>query len=125
MLLNVGPTADGEIPPEFVSRLREIGQWLAKNGESIYGSHRSPFGKLPAGKCTTKGARLYIHLEAHPAGRLRLPGLNNKIKRAWFLKTGASLDCDNATKSITLPETLPDETVTTVAIELDGKPLVK
>jgi len=125
VLLNVGPTADGEIPAPFVSRLREIGKWLAKNGESIYGTAGSPFTKLPAGKCTAKGKRLYIHLESHPGNRLGLSGLQNDIKRAWFLETGASLTFDNASKTIALPKALPDETVTTVAVELDGEPVVK
>ena len=37
MLLNVGPDARGNFPEESVSRLKEIGKWMEKNGESIYG----------------------------------------------------------------------------------------
>jgi len=126
VLLNVGPTADGEIPAPFVSRLKEIGDWLAKNGESIYGTYsRDPFVvQLPAGSLK-KGSRLYIHLDSQPGSTLKLPGLQNEIKRAWFLKTGAPLDSDNASKTVALPEALPDETVTTVGVELDGEPVVK
>ncbi|MCV5169208.1 alpha-L-fucosidase, partial [Escherichia coli] len=36
-LLNVGPMPNGKIQPEFVVRLREVGQWLKQNGEAIYG----------------------------------------------------------------------------------------
>jgi hypothetical protein len=98
---------------------------MAKNGESIYGTYGSPFASLPVGKCTTKGSRLYIHLDSHPGGPVALPGLQNEIKRAWLLKTGASLSFDSALKTVVLPERLPDEDVSTVAIELDGAPIVK
>ena len=36
MLLNVGPTAAGEIPAEAQNLLRALGRWLQVNGEAIY-----------------------------------------------------------------------------------------
>lgn len=125
LLLNVGPSPDGEIPERLQAPLREIGAWMQANGESIYGTERSPFANLPAGKCTTKGSRLYVHLESHPGGPLELPGLQNTIKQAWFLKTGQELAFDNAAKTITIPDALCDSAVCTVEIELDGLPVVE
>ncbi|NIA14672.1 MAG: hypothetical protein GWP08_11380 [Nitrospiraceae bacterium] len=124
LLLNVGPTADGEIPEPLAERLRDIGAWLAKNGESIYGTHASPFGKLSKASCTTKGNRLYIHLESRPGDTLELPGLKTPIKKAWFLETGETLKVSNENRTIALPKKLPNDIVTTVAIELDGAPEV-
>jgi alpha-L-fucosidase len=37
-LLNVGPTAEGLIPQPSVERLAAMGDWMAVNGEAIYGS---------------------------------------------------------------------------------------
>lgn len=38
LLLNVGPTGDGRIPVIMEERLVQLGSWLAKNGDAIYGT---------------------------------------------------------------------------------------
>lgn len=38
LLLDIGPAADGTIPPIMEERLLEIGDWLRVNGEAIYGT---------------------------------------------------------------------------------------
>ncbi|HEY3861037.1 MAG TPA: alpha-L-fucosidase [Verrucomicrobiae bacterium] len=38
LLLNIGPRADGSIPDAVQRRLLAIGDWLAVNGQSIYGT---------------------------------------------------------------------------------------
>lgn len=35
-LMNIGPTADGNIPMVFRERLKDMGEWLSVNGEAIY-----------------------------------------------------------------------------------------
>ena len=35
-MINVGPTKEGTIVPIFEERLRQMGEWLEINGESIY-----------------------------------------------------------------------------------------
>lgn len=37
-LLNVGPDADGKLPETAIQRMKEIGEWLKKNGYAIYGT---------------------------------------------------------------------------------------
>jgi len=38
LLLDVGPEADGTIPPVQMKRLQALGAWLEQNGEAIYGT---------------------------------------------------------------------------------------
>ena len=38
LLLNIGPRSDGTIPEEVQQVLREVGSWLAVNGDAIYGT---------------------------------------------------------------------------------------
>jgi alpha-L-fucosidase len=61
-LLNVGPRPDGTIQPEHVSRLAEVGQWLQKNGETIYGTRGGPLPPRPWGVTTRKGDRVFVHV---------------------------------------------------------------
>ena len=42
-LLNVGPMANGNIPPESLARLKDVGAWMRVNSSSIYGTTASPF----------------------------------------------------------------------------------
>ncbi|WP_346861562.1 alpha-L-fucosidase [uncultured Draconibacterium sp.] len=90
LLLNVGSTAEGEIPKASVDRLKEVGVWMQKNGESIYGTLASPFFKLPWGRCTTKEVKghtqLYLHVFDWPKnGILKVPGLKTRISDVYLL----------------------------------------
>jgi alpha-L-fucosidase len=35
LVMNIGPASDGRIPPIFLDRFQEIGDWLSVNGEAI------------------------------------------------------------------------------------------
>jgi len=90
-LLNVGPTAEGEFPPESIDRLKGIGDWMGVYGESIHGTTASPFPSLPWGRATERRidantTRLYLHIFEMPADRvLIVPGLLNDVKAARFM----------------------------------------
>lgn len=62
MMLNFGPRADGTIPDEYVSRLKEIGAWLKINGEAIYATR--PFrvhGEGPTVRTPENRKQLHDH----------------------------------------------------------------
>lgn len=92
LLLNVGPTADGDIPPEFASRLRVMGDWLRRNGESIYGAGPGlPRGAF-TGLTTGRSDALYLHILGRPAGdAVRVLSLDRRVLDARLLATGQPL----------------------------------
>lgn len=84
-LLNVGPTPQGTIQPEFQERLLAIGEWLKINGEAIYGTTYGPLQDLPFGRTTARGKTVYLHVFDWPNERIELKGLRSKIVRATLL----------------------------------------
>jgi alpha-L-fucosidase len=73
-LLNIGPMPSGKIQPEFVSRLREIGQWLEHNGTTIYGTRGGPVPPQKWGVTTqAKDGQIYVHVLDPKLDRVTLP----------------------------------------------------
>jgi alpha-L-fucosidase len=120
-LLNVGPTAEGEIPAASIERLGEVGKWMSVNGEAIYGTSASPFAdQLAFGRATRKGKRLYVSVFDWPAnGTITLPSWGAKPKKAWLVATKTKVPMKANAKGVTLtvPPQAPDSIATVVAIE--------
>jgi len=95
LLLNVGPRPDGTIPEEEQQMLLEIGEWLALNGEAIYGTRpwkvfgegptqvsegaftdtkRAPFTGQDI-RFTAKGADFYATMLAWPGEQVTIHSL--------------------------------------------------
>ena len=84
-LLNVGPKPDGTIQDEFVARLKEMGAWLGRNGESVYGTLGGPITPRPWGVTTQKANLTYIHVLDWPDEVLALPRLPKPVRKAALL----------------------------------------
>ena len=82
LLLNVGPQPNGQIPAAAIERMKEMGEWLRANGETVYGTTA---GDIPAqdwGVTTRKGNRLFVHIFDLGEKELLLP-LDCKVKKAF------------------------------------------
>jgi alpha-L-fucosidase len=102
LLLNVGPMPDGRIQPEFTSRLREMGEWLARNGESIYGTRRGPLSPRAWGVTTRKGDKVYVHLLDWEDEALIIPRLPNVVKKAYRLTDNTPISVTSAPDGLSL-----------------------
>lgn len=127
-LLNMGPKGNGEIPEETVKIFKEVGKWVNRNAEGIYGTTTNPFGELGWGYCTVKGDKLYLFVRDWPQNRvISLTGLQNKVKSASLLanakaKLNVTQTCNQT--SITLPQQPTDSPISVVVLQLEGQPKV-
>lgn len=62
LLLNVGPMPDGQIQPECVQRLHEMGKWMDKYGYTVYGTEQGFVKPQKWGAVTKNGKTYYIHI---------------------------------------------------------------
>jgi len=88
-LLNVGPTALGEILPVHVERLCQVGEWLRENGESIYSTRA---GLIPATRecvSTRRGNIHYVHLLDYISDGVKLKGAPQSISKAELVRDGS------------------------------------
>jgi len=76
-LLNVGPTSEGLIPQPSIDRLMEVGAWMEKNGEAIYGT--SPWRVFQDMPPLGKGASEAAKKRAGAAVEIRFTAKGNSI----------------------------------------------
>ncbi len=138
LLLNIGPRPDGTIPEPEEKMLLEIGQWLAVNGEAVYGTRPwQVFGegptKIPSGgftdtkrgaftpediRFTVKGDSLYALVLAWPEAEAKIKSLGTrsslcqgKIREVQLLGHAGKLSWRQEEEGlvIRMPETKPGE----------------
>jgi alpha-L-fucosidase len=118
MLLNVGPRPDGLIDPEQANAIKGIGAWLAKYGESIYGTRGGPFKPGQWGVSTRKDNRIYLHVFEFDGDTLDLPAIPAKITAAHVL-TGGSVEFKQTDRGITLTVPVASHAAMDTLIALD------
>jgi alpha-L-fucosidase len=138
LLLNVGPTARGELCPNTVARLRAVGDWMRHHEVAIHGCGAAPADIVCPPDCrltwNAKTRMLYVHVFAWPYNHLHIDGLRGKVSSARLLLDGSELPLSGLKDwqlhmaqgagfgsdllSITLPITQPDTPVPVIALHL-------
>jgi alpha-L-fucosidase len=119
-LLNIGPMPNGKIQPEFISTLQEMGKWMEKNGETIYGTRGGPITPRAWGVTTQKKNKIYVHIMSLEDNNLLIPDFGKKVKSITLFSSGAKLKYkqDVFGITITVPAESVDEIDTIIVIEV-------
>jgi alpha-L-fucosidase len=123
--LNIGPKPDGSIPEESVRVLTQVGEWMARNGESLYQSEICQVRRNNYSSFTRKGDTLYMHVHYWPGETVAMSGLKTKVKSARLLATGKKVEFQQDPYRVRftgLPADAPDHPITTIAIECESDP---
>jgi alpha-L-fucosidase len=121
LLFNVGPMPDGRIEPRQVERLKEMGAWLSKYGESVYGTRGGPWKPTKAIASTRKGNTIYLHVLRWDGDSITLPNIGKAVKQAYRLGGGkAQVKQDSGKLIVSLPASERDPVDTVVCLEVDG-----
>ncbi|MEB3323371.1 MAG: alpha-L-fucosidase, partial [Synechococcaceae cyanobacterium] len=119
LLLNTGPMPDGRIEPRQAERLKEIGDWLARHGESIYATRGGPLANGDWGGCTRRGSTVYLHILRWPGETLTLPPIKGDIVESTVLTGGTATVVQSETGlTVTLPTTSRAPLDTIVKLEV-------
>lgn len=122
LLLNVGPSADGQIPMAQAARLTALGWWLRVNGEAIYGTRGGGVGTTADGRraaFTTAGATHYAIVEGAPDHHVQFectrPGDGAEVRMLGNSRTLPHSWSDGSLR-IEIPDHLPAAPATAFAI---------
>lgn len=135
LMLNIGPRADGSLPYEALSRLNDMGDWLKKNGNSIYGSEAfdlrtnlHDWGTLTYKEINPNKHYVFLHVFNWPLKRLlKLTGIRSKPKKIFSLSDKENKSLNFKHKSvlteINLPKNPFDKYISVIVLEYDKKPI--
>lgn len=124
LLLNIGPTPEGDVPQEALEPLTAVGKWLSENGRAAYGKKRKTEGSFAHGLCgiSVEGNKAHLWNWVWPKNReLVIGSINTKLLSASFVKDGTPIEFEQRGYRIwlkNLPEKSPDEHAGIAVLEL-------
>ena len=118
LLMNIGPQPNGELPAVAVQRMKEMGEWMATYGETIYGTRGGDVAPHTWGVSTRKDNRLFIHVLDLQDSSLYIP-LQEKVKKAIQFVDGTAISFKQDKDGVLLKfPKVPTETDYVVELQL-------
>ena len=134
LILNVGPDATGRFPEQSCAILKEIGAWMARNSQSIYGAGMAAGGPIEPerpewGRITRNGNTYYFHLYENALGPVPLMGVpKDRIESIRLLRDGSEVKLSTSWTHSDYPDIafadlgpspyLPDPVDTVLAVKI-------
>ncbi len=125
LLLNIGPNADGSVQPEDMPLLRELGAWVERNKEAVFGTLENPFNYCDQKLSCYRGTTTYTAFYFYHGPEMVIAGVGNKVRKIRLLATGKEIGFNQIGDRVMLtglPVEWPD-ILPVIAMELDGKPI--
>lgn len=95
-LLNIGPRADGSVPEGSVKVPEEVGRWMSRDGDTIYGSERCKVVRSNYMNFTRKGNTLFMCVYRWPGSTLILSRMKSKVRSARWVSSGKPVQFEQA-----------------------------
>jgi len=134
LLLNIGPAPDGSVPADAVEPLTKVGQWLAVNGDAVYGKKISNKNDSFLGNglafATGEEKKVYLWTCIWPkGGMMHMGGYLQAPKKVYLLQDGTPIDFEFDGQRITfknLPEKAPDAIcgISVIVMEFEENPKI-
>lgn len=125
LLLNIGPTPNGDVPPICRRELVKVGKWLSEYGASIYEAS-DPMEQewMITGASTRKGDVVYYHCNRWAGEELAIGGLVNKVKGVKLMNGPKVRFTQKRDRLVIrgLPAQAPNPLDTVIEIKVDGVP---
>ena len=132
LLINIGPMANGQLPPQSLDRLSGIGRWMRGHSSSVDGTTATAIPEQPWGVTTQRAGTLFLHVLSPGAlpvrggvGKLVVPlpeEMQAVRKNAVCLLSGEPLRYETSKDgflTITLPLSLLEDIDTVVAVQIE------
>jgi len=132
-ILNMGPRGDGSVPAEARRGFESAGQWLSRNGASVYGCGKPPHLRRESldggyfcdtGLWTAGGGRLYYHVLRWPGSAFGVRTEGLCIRSARLLASGRPVAVegpDGAVRFHGLPARPADPLDTVIECEVEPR----